>query len=377
MSHFCSKCGTKVFENSIFCEYCGNKLKAPNFSQSNIQLESRRKFVHSSAPKVYPRRSSPDFYTYYNKTPSHRIKWLFIAVFFIMILGFAISVAVFCLISLMSISNDHSNYNQQPINEVDFSLLDYSLTTSQPGVMQVTVTIQNNGDIPATSGLVPISWEDSFFEILLTGGVGLLDENVVGFDLNGNGNTLDTFSVTWFYNETRQWDAIINDGFYDIHAYSIFEGPVGNPGIIRTYYINEQAKLFQLGNLTHSLYMADNDRAWFGLGNVSIMNHPGPCFELFVNSRINITDFEINGEVASVDYTRTLVDYIMSGPWTTTVYIISIPAPGVWPGGQVCFSCTLTSDSSMTSDIFLFMNWSPDGKTRKIWLPFEQLGVSL
>jgi hypothetical protein len=58
------------------------------------------------------------------------------------------------------------------------------------------------------------------------------------------------------------------------------------------------------------------------------------------------------------------------------VYIIPIPTPGVWPGGQVSFSCTLTSDSSMTSDIFLFMNWSPDGKTRKIWLPFEQLGVS-
>jgi hypothetical protein len=331
MGHYCSKCGSKVFEDSIFCEYCGNKQKKPNFSQSNIYSESRRKIVLSSAPKVHPRRSSPDFHSYYNKNPSHRIKWLFIAVFFIMILGFAISVSVFGLIFLMPFSYDHSNYNQQPINEVDFGLLDYSLTTSQPGVMQVTVTIQNNGDIPATSGLVPISWEDSFFEILLTGGVGLLD---------------------------------------------IFEGPVGNPGISRTYYISEQSKLFQLGNLTHSLYMADNDRAWFGLGNVSIMNHPGPCFELCVNSRINVTDFEINREVASLDYTRTLVDYTMRGPWITTVYIIPIPTPGVWPGGQVSFSCTLTSDSSMTSDIFLFMNWSPDGKTRKIWLPFEQLGVS-
>ena len=376
MANFCSKCGVKVLEDSIFCDYCGNKLKIPNFSQESvhsISVESPRRSVHSSTLRGSPRRGSPYFYQSYNRSPSHEIKWLFIA-FFVVIFGVAFATAlVFGFMSLLTFSNEH---NQQMSNEVDFNLLDYSLTTYQPGVLEFTTTIRNDGSVPATSGLVPISWEDSFYELQLSGGVGTLDEHVVGFDLNGNGDTLDTFSVTRIYDNTRQWDAIINDGLQEIYAYSIFEGPARDPGSIRTYYIHGQPKLFHLGSQTHSLYMASDDRAWFGLGNAVVENHSGPCFELLVNSRITVAECEINGELASVDYTRTLADYIMSGPWITTAYIIPIPEPGAWPGEQVTFSCTLISNSSKSSDIFLLINWSPDGNTRKLWLPFEQSGVA-
>ncbi|MHA2227367.1 MAG: hypothetical protein ACXAC8_19275 [Candidatus Hodarchaeales archaeon] len=278
--------------------------------------------------------------------------------------------------SLVPFPNDQSDYRPQSNNEVDFHLLDYSLTIVQPGVMQFTATIQNEGIGSVTSGLVPISWEDSLLEIALSDGVGTLDENIFGSDLNGDGDSMDKFRVTWFYNNERSWDAILKDGLHNIHAYSIFEGPAEAPGSIRTYNIYGQPKFFQLGNQNHTLYMADDKRALFGLTNATVVKHPSPCFELIIDSKITATEFEISGEFVSANYSRTFTEDVLNDPRITTAYIIPIPTTGKWTGELLTFSCILIPDMSTTSDILLFINWSADEKTRILWLPFEISDIS-
>jgi hypothetical protein len=365
-------CGAKVFDNSIFCEFCGNKLIRNNFSQKNppsSSIGALRRTSHISTPKVVSRWSSPYSYTSYNNPISPQIKWLFISFFFIIVIGFAGTVTLLGFISFSTDSNIHE------VNEVDFIYLGYSASNFPNGTKQFSVRIKNRGSVSAISGLVPISWEDYFYEIPLKDGIGTLDENMLGVDLNGNGDILDEFSVRWFCNSIRQWDAIIQDGLQDIHVYSIFEGSIENPGGIRTYNIDGHSKLFQLGNQTHSLYMANNDRAWFGLTNGVIRSHQSPCFELIVDSKIVITEVKINHKPVSLDYTWTFADNIVSGPWNTTAYIIPVPVPGVLAEETVTLSCTFISNSSISSDIFLYMNWSPDGYIRKIWDFFEKIEI--
>ncbi len=90
MAKFCSKCGGRIAEDSLFCEYCGNKVKTSTLTQSPFTRESRapEKPVFSSYNQV---SSSPSFTSSYR--PSHRsssnwARWLFIGIFFVVIVGF-------------------------------------------------------------------------------------------------------------------------------------------------------------------------------------------------------------------------------------------------------------------------------------------------
>lgn len=264
----------------------------------------------------------------------------------------------------------------------EFILLDSSLSSSKPGVYQFIATIQNIGG-SATVGIVPISWEKIIYDITLDNGIGTLVESNVDLDLNGDGDTLDTFDVSWFHNDTRNWDAIINDGVQDIHAYSLWEGPPENRKMLRTYYINGEPKLIKLGSETHTLIFADKDSACFGLGDAAIRCHPSPNFELIFEhegsySKISATDFEINELSVEVNQTHEGVyhPYFSEDPWIDKVYMVPNYASEITLGEKVTFSCTFIAHESIISDIFLIMNWSPDGNIRYIYQPFGE-GVSL
>lgn len=91
MAKFCSKCGGRIAEDSLFCEYCGSKVKTSTLSKPLFTRESQppKKPVFSSNNQV----SSPPNYTS-SYRPSYRSssnwgKWLFIGIFFIVIVGFA------------------------------------------------------------------------------------------------------------------------------------------------------------------------------------------------------------------------------------------------------------------------------------------------
>ncbi|MHA2202988.1 MAG: Loki-CTERM sorting domain-containing protein [Candidatus Hodarchaeales archaeon] len=255
------------------------------------------------------------------------------------------------------------------INDLSFDLVDYSLeNSSQQGIYNFNVTVQNSGDT-ATAGVMPISWEKVLYTLSLSNGIGTLEESVVDLDINGDGDKTDDFEVTWFHNDSRQWDAVINDGVNEIHAYSLDEGPSDSPGIHRTYYINGKPKLFNLGGETHTLYGADNDEALFGLGNAIILKHPSPHFELLFDSKITAPDFKIDGKTAIVNHTYTGVDWSTETKMEFTAYIITGQSYEVGAGKEVTFSCSLIANENVTSVIYFIVNWSPDGNTRHAWVP--------
>jgi hypothetical protein len=264
------------------------------------------------------------------------------------------------------------------ISGPDFTLINSTLTDIQPGsgVFQFNATFQNNGSTPATAGTVPISWENRCLQIELSGGVGSLNESVAGLDLNGDGDKIDSFPVTWFHNETRPYDAIV-DG---VHAYALSEGPPEDPWFFlnRTYYIDGKPKLFQLGTKNHTLYDATPTWAYFGL-DAFILHHPSPnfvfmvqFFDLNVAQNVNVTDFIINGESVEINHTIITIEHysdIGLPPYNLKVYTIPNEAKTIDSGENVTFSCNLRASKTINADVGILINWSPDGN-RRISYPF-------
>ncbi|MFW9856297.1 MAG: hypothetical protein ACFFFG_14690 [Candidatus Thorarchaeota archaeon] len=255
------------------------------------------------------------------------------------------------------------------VNQPDFTYVSSSLTNVEQGVYEFSVTVENIGD-DATTSTVPISWEKMMYTLPMVSGSGTLDESAVDLDmdLNGDGDKVDTFSVTWFQNATRSSDATINNGTHDIHVYSLNEGTFGL-GVNRTYYIKGRPKLFHLGSETHTLYTAGDTSAIFGLGDAKILQHPSPNFELALYDKMEVTDLSINGNPVRVQHTWTGID---SGRNLSTFIVPSV-ASGIAAGEQSTFSCKLYPGKTKSSEILLIMNWSPDGQsTRHIWVPYDQ-----
>jgi len=240
-------------------------------------------------------------------------------------------------------------------------------------VYEFSVTVEHNGSDSATAGPVPIPWEKVSYDLPLTNGAGILAESTVNYDLNGDGDQIDTFDVTWSPNATRPWDATINDGIEDIHIYALDETPPGVFPSIRNPIINGMSKLFSLGSETHFLYRADNNAASFGLGEAYIHNHPGPNFELLLfSSKVTAFDFKINDNPVDLDFSTTvysIVDYIVNPPTDTPIYVVPAETFDISPGAQTNFSCTLVAHEATTFDIGLLLNWSPDGANRYRWIP--------
>ncbi|MFX1285867.1 MAG: hypothetical protein ACFFB5_19655 [Promethearchaeota archaeon] len=256
------------------------------------------------------------------------------------------------------------------INQVEFNLIDSSLTQINQGVYQFSAIVQNSGD-PATTGVVPISWEEYMYTIPLTKGVGTLDESVVDYDINGDDDKDDTFTVEW--NDTiRPWDAEI-DGVY---VYALADHSE-NPGFNRTYFIDGKSKLFQIGNEMHTLYYADNYTASFGFGDAFILNYPSPNFEFVVYSDVSFIDITINGEAVEVNYTRRGIEVFVDGTESAyTICVVPNQAAAIGTDEAIEFSCTIIARETKSCEVALLANWSPDRNIRYRWVPFDQIDVS-
>ncbi|UCG00858.1 MAG: zinc ribbon domain-containing protein [Candidatus Heimdallarchaeota archaeon] len=91
MSKFCTKCGGRIAEDSLFCEYCGNKVKTSVPTQPLFAKESQppKKPVFSSYNQTSPPPSYTSSYRPYHRSSTNWAKWVFIGVFFVVIVGFA------------------------------------------------------------------------------------------------------------------------------------------------------------------------------------------------------------------------------------------------------------------------------------------------
>jgi hypothetical protein len=252
-------------------------------------------------------------------------------------------------------------------DEPDFVLIGDPFTSIlQPGVLRITATIMNNGSAAAIPEDVSITWEDLYYELVLDNGTGMLNETDMDHDLDGDGDKTAMYNVIWFHDVNRQWDAVINGSNGEKHVYSLWEGPPESPWSNLTRDINGTSKLFQLGNQTHVLYGADNDTARFGFGAVTMI-HPGPHLELEVTSSTSAVSTMIDGNPVEVNHTGTRKVY-SEGNWsTTTRYIISSQEFELGAGKQVSIALALMASEATTAYLGLFMNWSPDGDTRRNW----------
>ncbi|UCE13351.1 MAG: zinc-ribbon domain-containing protein [Candidatus Heimdallarchaeota archaeon] len=116
MAKFCSKCGNQVVEDSLFCKYCGNKLKPPTFRKRGDT--TRRTYSHDSAPSSYP--------TYYRpprSSSSRGLTWFFVGIFFIVVMVSAVFVLlgiIFLPISLTQIMDDYDYVGDKTFSIDDF-----------------------------------------------------------------------------------------------------------------------------------------------------------------------------------------------------------------------------------------------------------------
>ncbi|MFX0118517.1 MAG: zinc-ribbon domain-containing protein [Candidatus Hodarchaeota archaeon] len=125
MSKYCSKCGARITEDSIFCEYCGNKLKGQISSYMNdspFPKESTGKPTFSATSRTTP--PPPSYISHYRpyrrSSSSQGIKWIFIGIFFILLIGFA-AIVFFGLIVLPFPFNQMMNQHDY-IGDKTFSI---------------------------------------------------------------------------------------------------------------------------------------------------------------------------------------------------------------------------------------------------------------
>lgn len=75
MSNYCSKCGSKTYQDSVFCETCGSKLTPSKLTSRNANFSrSDKKFVSESTQRTNPPRYSsttPNFS--YRRKSNHRL----------------------------------------------------------------------------------------------------------------------------------------------------------------------------------------------------------------------------------------------------------------------------------------------------------------
>ncbi|MFX0206223.1 MAG: Heimdall-CTERM domain-containing surface protein, partial [Candidatus Hodarchaeota archaeon] len=198
------------------------------------------------------------------------------------------------------------------------------------------------------------------YELQLNDGLGTLSESIVDFDIDGDGDKEDSFDVVW--NDTiRPWDAVI-DGAY---VYALADHSE-NPGFNRSYYIDGEPKLFQLGNKKHILYVASNNAAFFGF-DAAIIKHPSPNFELVIYSDVSITDYKIDGTSIEADHTYNGVEDSIGGSKRNYTACV-VQTSEIDTDETRVFSCTITSHQALTCQLAILMNWSPDGITRYRWV---------
>ena len=125
MVNYCSKCGAKVIEEeSLFCEYCGSKLRRSAPSQSNVPPPVVPP-AYDSHTQARNQTSSQIFYRPPHRSQSSGIKWLFVVIF-ICIIGFASIVAIMGLFIVFPFSDGYSFGPHEYIGDKNFYLYDWN-----------------------------------------------------------------------------------------------------------------------------------------------------------------------------------------------------------------------------------------------------------
>jgi len=250
------------------------------------------------------------------------------------------------------------------------------------GGLNVTLTFYNYG-CNATTGNVWLPWDRVFCSVSFNGEppTGILNESLLTFDVNGDGDSTDSFTVQFIDNETVAIDGVT------AKALMAPEGRVyyDSVGLYDVMEMNS----FQLGLKNHTLYRVNYrtdigaGAAGFGLDSF-FRYHPGPNMLFIIEdvgasinstSRAQITDVEINGIPSLLDFnwTGSWPDPVIEGQWY-------VDSAYVYPTGFIGSNTTFTVHLSIKGEVgtYLLMtiiNWSPDSIHRYRYLVIDAVEI--
>jgi len=251
--------------------------------------------------------------------------------------------------------------------------------TRFPGGINITLTFINY-DYNATSGSVWLPWERVWYGISLSGVPpnGTITEALLPFDVNGDGDLSDVFTVEYIDNKTARIDGTTAYAM-DIPEQRTYYDDVGR-------YDALEKNSFALGSKNHTLYRVIYNPMWgsgyAGFGFESFFrDHSSPNIEFViehVGTSINssttaeITNMELNG--TSIPYEFNWVSpWLDSGQWyVDNAYVYPL---GFLESGAT-FTVKLTIMGEPSAYLFqAILNWSPDALHRYRFLVYDALDI--
>lgn len=257
-----------------------------------------------------------------------------------------------------------------------FELVSSSLTEAEAGA-DATLTFRAL-NASTTTGSVWIPQEQIVCNIELTSSTsgapsGTLSETALTFDINGDGDTADTFSVKYVDNSTAEIEGTTAQAQLPPGSRVGYVTPTGGYGV---YYCYDKTS-FQLGSKTHTLHKITYPTssgigyAEFGLG-ATFQNHNSPCLQLILEQvgesitdepAVDITSVKYNGATLPAESTQSEASpHEPTGQWLVDkAYAYSL--------GALAQDETFTVHVSVRGapGTYLLMpviNWSPDGANR-------------
>jgi len=266
------------------------------------------------------------------------------------------------------------SFGDIPTTEVPlFRILNKEIVGFVGGV-NITLTFHNYG-YSATSGTVWLPWGKVWYGTTLSGDPirGNISEAVLPFDVNGDGDTSDIFTVEYIDNKTALVDGAT------VYAMQIPEQIISyDDGAYAVYEKNN----FTLGLKTHVLvrirYKPDQGSgyAFFFLESF-FRNHPSPNIQFTIEhigesmsdlQTAEITNMELNGVSIPFEF-----NWVWHGP-SDSQWLVGNEY--VYPLGSLGNGAAFTVKLTITGDpgayiLWPIINWSPDGLHRYLFDVFE------
>jgi hypothetical protein len=250
------------------------------------------------------------------------------------------------------------------------------------GGLNVTLTFCNYG-FDAGTGTVWMPWEKVFCSVSFKGEppTGMLSEASLTFDVNGDGDLADTFTVQFVDNKTVTVDGATANAMLAPDRRVAYDS-------IGVYDVMEMNS-FQLGSKNHTLYRVNYvtdlkaGAAGFGLDSF-FKYHPSPNIQFIIENigtSIKSTQkaYIANAEINSVP---TSPDFNWTSPWPDPVneWQWYVDSAYVYPIGFVGSNITFTVQLSIEGEpgsylLITILNWSPDSLHRYRYLIFDAVEI--
>ncbi|MDI6846962.1 MAG: hypothetical protein QMD23_02370 [Candidatus Bathyarchaeia archaeon] len=261
-----------------------------------------------------------------------------------------------------------------------FELLDKEVTEFQGGV-NVTLTFRNYG-FNATNGTVWMPWEKVWYWTPLCGSppTGNITENLLPFDVNGDGDASDVFVVHYIDNKTVEVNGV--------KAYALFVPEQRIHYDEKGIYDVLEKNSFKLGSKNHTLhkvsYMEEYEYGYAGFGIDSFFRyHSSPNIQFVIEqvgasvnsaSTAEIVSMKLNGTFTPYEF-NFIVPWLDGphGQWyVDNVYVYPLD----FLNSKAVFTVQLSIRGEPGSYLLMtILNWAPNDLHRYRYFVFDALEI--